>query len=154
MGEQAKSLRDFQTEIFNRLAHKNTLDMSVMRMAIISGADRLLLDMADFEEIVEFDAKNLTRVPSSKGYVMGAVDIHGKVFCVINLWGFLHQTKDFQSGAGFLIVVHKRHSMNAAVFVDRVVGMRNITDMEASGAVFVDHDGQEWSSFSVDRLNG
>jgi twitching motility protein PilI len=148
------NLREFQQNLIDRLQAK---DMSVERVStlgVLIDGRNWLVDMADVGEVLPLP--RLISVPFTKPWFRGVANVRG------NLYGVADMAAYEQSGAASgdannrVLLVAERHAFNAALLVDRVLGLRDARrwrQSEVDGQIeFHDEQGTSWRKLDVSGL--
>ncbi len=113
-----------------------------------------LVDMADISEVLT--PPPLTPVPLSKEWFLGVANVRGNLYCVTDMAAYQHQGKATGSAANRVMLVAERYAFNAALLVDRVLGLRDARgwrQSEAGGpAGYRDEQGTLWRRLDVSGL--
>ena len=122
-------MRDFQTRLVERMqAARGGSDVRAGQLGVMIGQTRWLLDLPQAGEIVAVGS--ITKVPLTQPWFLGLTNIRGNLISVVD---FAH----FQGGApsaidkdARIIAFAPALSFNAGLLVSRVLGLRNVADME------------------------
>jgi twitching motility protein PilI len=147
------SLREFQERITHRLKSKDSYDLSHLHLGIYSDGKNYLFDMQDIGEILPL--KTLTRTPKSKDWFMGVANIRGELYGIIDYFLFKNKKEINQSKANRILLIHKKHQLNTGLFVEKIVGLKDIADWEVSdhaNLIFKDKDGTQWQKIDIIEL--
>jgi twitching motility protein PilI len=148
------NLREFQQNLIDRLQAN---DMSVERVStlgVLIDGRNWLVDMADVGEVLPLP--RLISVPFTKPWFRGVANVRG------NLYGVADMAAYEQSGAASgdannrVLLVAERHAFNAALLVDRVLGLRDARrwrQSEVDGQIeFHDEQDTTWRKLDVSGL--
>jgi twitching motility protein PilI len=127
------------------------------------GGSRLLVPLDRVEEILT--VPSLTRVPLTKGWVLGIANVRGNLLPVMDLQGFLAGRPAAITAASRVLVITAT-DFSTGLLVDRVTGLQQIdVALRASGTPaataaalqpYVDGGyrvaGEEWAVFDFARL--
>ena len=132
------------------------------RLALRLGSWNLLFSMDDVAEIVPLP--RITRVPGVKRWLLGIVNLRGKVISVSDLRDFLTGRPTPQLPTSQVVVV-RAGEWNYGLLVDEVIGMRHFgpqhrlatldtveEDLRAYVAEAFLNDGQYWLAFNAGKL--
>jgi twitching motility protein PilI len=87
--------------------------------------------------------------------------VRGILYAVVDLAAFLGEAPTPSEHTARLMLVGQRHGSNAALLVERVVGLRNLDKFTPAGrtrntpwagAEYVDAEGQRWCELEVGAL--
>lgn len=153
------SLREFQAHLASRLSGDSKKDASGL-LGIQSGAQFWLLNLSDSGEIIPLPA--LVTVPLAKPWFVGLANVRGNMYAVTDFSAFQGNEVTAQNADSRLLLIGTRHSNNAALLVTRVLGLRNVNDLEpmetpADAALwhsqsYADKEGRSWRMLDVKKL--
>lgn len=150
------NLREFQQGLSNRIQAKDRGAGQVSTLGVQIAGQNWLVDMGDISEVLPLPP--LTSVPLSKPWFRGVANVRGNLYCVADM--ALYQRKAAVSGdiANRVLLVAERHGFNAALLVDRVLGLRDARAWQQSetGGQFEyrDNQGNLWHKLDVAGLLG
>jgi twitching motility protein PilI len=156
--KRSRSLRAFQEALSRRIAAAATVVQKDLRLGVrIAGRDWLLA-LPDAGEVLPVPA--LTPVPLTKPWLLGVATVRGRVYAVTDLAAFFGEPTAAAQPQARLLLVGQRYERNAAILVERVLGLRNIADLAplpADGAAwslagFRDAQGVHWRELALPRL--
>ncbi|WP_291994870.1 chemotaxis protein CheW [Candidatus Accumulibacter sp. ACC003] len=154
------SLHDFQSYLAARLA--GTGDQSAAGLlGIQAGSDYWLLDLADSGEIIPLTA-SLTTVPLTRPWFAGIANIRGNLYSAVDFSAFLGKEVTPQNASSRLLLIGTRHGSNAALLVNRMIGLRNVEALNAetpdptapawAHESYSDNEGRRWKKLKVREL--
>ena len=124
------------------------------------GAELWLVRLEEAGEVIP--VPTMANVPLTQGWFRGLANIRGNLFSVIDLSAFQGGEPTPQTPDSRLLLVAERYNMNAALLVNRMLGLRNLQQFEprpgarASGrgkrGRFADKDGQIWRELGMNEL--
>ena len=146
-------LREFQTQLVERMqAARAGADTRVSRLGVMIGQRRWLLSLQEAGEILSVGA--ITKVPLTHGWYLGLLNVRGNLISVIDFAQFLGQASTVQDKESRIVAFAPGLAFNCGLLVNRVLGLRNVAEMEKSmageGAAqwsshrYVDRESQEW----------
>ena len=159
-----KSLIDLQVRLAERLKAAKTEAAGVSWLALEAGGGRVLLPLVQSGEI--FSWVNLQPVPYAKPWFVGVASLRGGLHGVIDLarltgWDTAGRgVQDRVTSETRLLSLHAAMGVNAVLWVDRLVGLRN-PSMFASVAEppeqapswfsrrLTDHEGRTWQELDL-----
>jgi twitching motility protein PilI len=154
------SLREFQEGVLARLKALAASHTAASKLGIQVGDANWLVDLTDVSEVLPVPP--IATVPLTHRWFRGVTNIRGNLFSVVDLPGFLGGESVPNSTGSRLLLIHTRHIMNSALLVNRMLGLRNIEDMEAStspdpvtpwaGQIWKDKQGREWRELKIPDL--
>ncbi len=153
------SLREFQEHLAARLTSAAQGKASAALLGVQTGSDYWLLNLSDSGEIVPLPP--LTSVPLTKPWYAGIANIRGNLYSVADFSALRGGEATPMNAASRLLLIGTRHGSNAALLVNRMLGLKNPDQFTAvadanphpweSGRV-VDNDGREWKKLNVRAL--
>jgi twitching motility protein PilI len=153
------SLREFQAHLAERLAGASGQSAAGL-LGVQSGADFWLLKLSDSGEIVPLSP--LTGVPLTRPWFAGIANIRGNLYSVVDFAAFRGGEPTPQNAGSRLLLIGTRYGCNAALLVTRLLGLRNIDDLQPASAdpdaapwavdAYTDNAGRRWKMLDVRRL--
>ena len=153
------SLRDFQEYLSGRLTGATHGHGTSSWLGVRAGDQNWLVDLSEGGEIVQ--ALKLTPVPLTRPWFAGIANIRGSLYAVADFAVFCGGAATPQSSDSRLLLVGSKYGANAALLVNRMLGLKNPDQFTAvdganphpweSGRV-VDNDGREWKKLNVRAL--
>ena len=137
-------------------------ETGVSQLGVLIGQTHYLLDLQQAGEIVSVGA--ITKVPLTQDWYLGLANIRGNLTSVIDLARFQGFDLTAIDKESRIVAFAAGLSFNSGLLVSRVMGLRNVGEMEpradsAVGAApwsarqFVDHESRIWTAtrFVFDR---
>ncbi|MBM3392655.1 MAG: chemotaxis protein CheW [Betaproteobacteria bacterium] len=149
MAKKKLSLREFQESLVQRLTSARAGQSTRALLGVQSGRDYWLLDLADSGEIVPLPP--LTGVPLTKPWFCGMANIRGTLYSVVDLSAFQGSEATPQNADSRLLIVGGRFGINAALLVNRTLGLRSLEQMEPRAA---EADPRPWVGEQYDDAQG
>ncbi len=158
-----RSLREFQSRLSERLRQAASGAVQSARLGVQAGSQRLLVDLSEAGEIASLDMA-VTPVPMTHDWFRGLVNLRGALFGVSDLARFAGGDATPGSRETRLVAFAARLNLNAAILVDRMLGLQNVTAMSAPpegdagarepwlGRDWIDPEGRRWTELSLERL--
>lgn len=152
------SLSEFQAHLAARLAAAGDQRAAGL-LGFQSGGESWLVNLADCGEVVPLTS--LAGVPLTKRWFVGIANIRGKLYAVSDFSAFLGMEATPHNGDSRLLLIGTRFGNNAALLVDRLLGLRNADDLAPAtesdvppwaSQVFTDKEGQRWKMLDVREL--
>lgn len=152
-------LREFQTQLVERMqAAKAGVDTRVSQLGVMIGQRRWLLSLQEAGEIVSVGA--ITKVPLTQDWFLGLSNIRGNLISVIDFAQFQGQGTTAIDKESRIVAFAPSLSFNCGLLVTRVLGLRNVADMEPqadaetnsvqwSSQHYVDRDSQVWTELNL-----
>ena len=158
---ERQSLREYQQALFERLrAHAANDAAQTSRLGLEAGGVRWLLRLDEAQEVIS--VAPLTRVPLTKSWFRGLANIRGNLFSVVDLGNFAGATPATVDPEARLVLLAERFHVNAALLVQRLVGLRSVGDFVADASEAApypwasrrlrDAEGALWHELSVSDL--
>jgi twitching motility protein PilI len=156
-------LRQFQDRLAERL-QKADVHPQAARLGLQIGETRLLVSLAQAGQILPVP-RMITPVPLARDWLLGLVNLNGKLFAVSDLQRFL-------GGAGIRLTKESRLlafgpalELDAALLVTRMLGLHETSAWVVSehgavdaegfiGRTLVDPDGTTWQELDLAALAG
>jgi twitching motility protein PilI len=124
-------LRDFSTQLAERLKAATSAPNEPMRLAVRVGSRGFLLDMNAAAEIVS--APEITPVPWTRPWYRGLANVRGRLVGVVDLMHLAGEGPLPQEQSQQLLVFGESLRVNAGVLVTRAFGLRNLNDLQSLG---------------------
>ena len=153
------SLREFQQDLVRRLNEAAAADAPSARLGVQVGPEVWLVRLEEASEVIPVPA--IADVPLTRGWFRGLANIRGNLFSVIDLSAFQGGEPTPQTPDSRLLLVAERYHLNAALMVNRMLGLRNLQHFEPrprederawEAGRFADKDGQIWRELSMNEL--
>lgn len=161
------ALRELQTRLASRLQAALTESVSASWLAVKAGQANYLFPLAQSGEI--FPLANAQRVPYTRPWFMGVVNLRGGLYGVVDLASFMGDgstpARTEQSLAqASVITFNAALELNCALMVDSLAGLRKreaFSDAVAPpagspvyfGARFTDLNGVRWQEINLQSLS-
>lgn len=128
-GNQRQSLKALQERLATRLAEAKEGGSDASWLAVEAHGRRYLLPLVHAGEI--FPVPFVQRVPYTQPWFLGVAALRGGLMGVVDLGGLLQTQQDAAAptGAGSdakLVALNQSLGVNAALWVDRLVGLRGV----------------------------
>lgn len=154
-------LREFQTQLVERMqAARSGVDTRVNQLGVMIGQNRWLLNLQEAGEIVSVGA--ITQVPLTQDWFLGLANIRGNLISVIDFARFQGHAPTQLDKDCRIVAFAPGLSFNSGLLVSRVMGLRNIAEMElqvgnssAADATpwatqrYVDNGSQAWTELNL-----
>jgi twitching motility protein PilI len=139
-------MREFQAQLLARMqAAKSGTDSRINQLGVIIGTQRWLLDLTEASEIVSVGA--ITQVPLTQDWYLGLSSIRGNLMSVIDFARFQGLAASPLTSETRIIAFAPALSFNSGLLVTRVVGLRNIVEMELlTAADAADKTADAWAT--------
>jgi len=168
-------LREFQQEVIDRMQTKEHADDQASTLGVQIAGQNWLVDMLDISGVLPLPPP--TPVPLTKPWFLGVVNVRGVLYGVTDMAAYQQKgkaTSSFATSGGSgratstgsgrasgtaanrILLVTERHAFNAALLVDRVLGLRNArawAQDEVQGQIqYRDERGNVWHKLDVAAL--
>ncbi|MES2771356.1 MAG: chemotaxis protein CheW [Pseudomonadota bacterium] len=159
-----RNLREFQSHLANRLANLGQQNAAGL-LGVQVGSCDWLIKLSDAGEIVPLSY--LTPVPMTKPWFAGLANIRGDLFSVIDFSAFQGQEPTPRNASARLLLVGARYGNNAALLVNRMLGLRKLEGLQPSvnaadaqqasspswlDETYTDQEGRFWKQLNVPAL--
>jgi twitching motility protein PilI len=130
---QLVKLREFSTQLAQRLKEAPNLPNEPTRLAIRVGLDNYLVEMGLTAEIVALP--EIARVPWTKPWYRGLANVRGRLVGVVDLQQLMGREPLPNEQAQQLLVLGEGLGVAAGILITRAFGIRNLKDLEALDAI-------------------
>jgi twitching motility protein PilI len=162
-----QALRELQTRLAARLQQARTEGVAAGWLAVELAGRRYLLPLAQSGEI--FPITSVQKVPYTQEWYMGVANLRGGLFGVVDLASFMSGMASQRILDGSireqarLIALNTAMEVNCAVLVDRLGGLRGVTDFVSRESIaddsppylsaqYIDKTGQTWIELDLQQL--
>lgn len=163
-----QSLKELQERLAKRLSAAKTQAITASWLAVEVGGQRCLLPLVQSGEIFPWTA--VQTVPYTKPWYVGVASLRGGLHGVIDLLhlpGMGHAAAlpgaDRVTSESRLVSLHSALGINAVLWVDRLLGLRNPSTFVSLGErptqapvylsrSLIDRDGQTWQELDLQVL--
>lgn len=149
------NLREFQQNLIDRLQATDSSESRVSTLGVQIGGRNWLVDMVDIAEVAPLPA--LTAVSFAKPWFRGVANIRGNLYGVVDMAGYQHDGAASGDANNRVLLVAERYAFNAALLVDRVLGLRDARNWGQSEGFdrnieYRDEQGAAWHKLDVRGL--
>ncbi len=148
------NLREFQQNLIDRLQATDLSESRVSTLGVQIAGQNWLVDMVDIGEALPLPP--LTAVPFAKPWFRGVTNVRGNLYGVIDMAAYAHSGVASDDANNRVLLVADRYGFNAALLVDRVLGLRDARrwqQSEVDGKVeYQDEQGTPWRKLDVPGL--
>jgi twitching motility protein PilI len=131
-GKHGSKLREFSTQLAERIKAAPHTPAQPLRLAVRIGADSYLLDMTAAGEIVA--TPEIAPVPWTRPWFRGLTNVRGRLIGVVDLLQLAGRSPLAPEQAQQLLVFGPALKVNAGVLITRAFGLRNTRELEDLGA--------------------
>ncbi len=157
------NLREFQQNLIDRLQATDLSESRVSTLGVQIAGLNWLVDMVDIAEVAPLPP--LTAVSFAKPWFRGVANVRGNLYGVIDMAAYQHAGSATPAGSGQasgdvnnrVLLVAERYAFNAALLVDRVLGLRDARNWGQSEGYdknieYHDEQGATWRKLDVRGL--
>ncbi|MDZ7813905.1 MAG: chemotaxis protein CheW [Ideonella sp.] len=158
-----EALRDLQVRLANRLREAREQPRQVGWLAVECAGSGLLMPLAQAGEIHPMG--RIALVPHAKPWLAGVANLRGELYAVVDLPLFLGLQEGGRSTSptqGQLVALNASLNLNAALRVDRLVGLRDPEHMVVEhsdaprpgfvSAAWRDAQGRLWQALDLAQM--
>jgi twitching motility protein PilI len=152
-------LREFQEALSRRIAAAASTVREDVRLGVRSANRYWLVNLPDAGEIIPIPP--LTPVPLTRPWFRGMANVRGSLYAVVDLGQFLGEAPTPPQQHARLMLSGRRYGINAALVVERVLGLRYLRNLVAAqgkptatwvAAEYTDAEGRKWHELDVAAL--
>lgn len=161
-GETRENLRDFQARLAEKLKAAEASSGASSKLGILAGGRHWLVNLDQVNEVVT--VPELAEVPWSQDWFIGVASVRGVIYGCVDLAAFAGLAEPMPKGETRLLLAHPRFGVNAALRVERALGLRPLLELVAEPAEpgvpswvlgrWRDRAGEVWTEISVENLVG
>lgn len=152
-------LREFQSQLVARMQAATSGEQSqTSQLGVMIGTSRWLLNLREAGEIVSVGS--LTQVPLTKPWFLGLTNIRGNLISVVDLAHFRGQAPTPVDKESRIVAFAPSLSFNSGLLVSRVLGLRNVAEMERHEAAdstlapwatqqYIDRESHLWTELDL-----
>lgn len=163
-----EALREFQARLTSRLQEARTSGVSASWLAVEAGPEKYLFPLGQAGEIFPWTAPE--SVPYTRPWFLGVANLRGGLYGVVRLPAFAGKAdstaamSDAARSQSRLVAFNEALDVNAALWVDRLVGLRGVEAFATSrapsadaprwqGTIYTDAAGQHWQEIDLQALS-
>ena len=150
------NLREFQQDLINRMQAKGRAGDQIATLGVQIAERNWLVDMHDLGGVLPVPP--LTAAPLTKPWFLGMINVRGALYGVTDMAAYQQRGKASGAAANRVLLVAERHAFNAALLVDRVLGLRNAhtwAQSNVDGQIqYRDEQGAPWHELDIAGLLG
>lgn len=122
-------LREFQSQLVERMqAVRSGVDTRANQLGVMIGSNRWLLNLQEAGEIVPVGS--ISPVPLTQDWFLGLTNVRGNLVSVIDFARFQGHRPTALDKDCRIVVFGSNLSFNSSLLVSRVMGLRNVAEME------------------------
>jgi Chemotaxis signal transduction protein len=122
------NLRQFQTDLSQRMQAAAQAPAQASRLGFQAAGANWLVSLEEIDEVMPLPEIVVT--PGTTRWFRGMTNIRGNLYAVTDLSDFLEGTPTQESADCRLLLVHRKHSVNAGLIIQRSLGLRQISQFE------------------------
>lgn len=125
------SLREFQASLAEKLSNLTSQPAEASKLGFFAAGRQWLVALDEVSALT--GATRITPVPWARPWFMGVVSVRGVLYGCTDLAAFLEGGSPTPAeGEIRLLLAHPRFGVNAALRVDRALGLRSVAGMRAA----------------------
>ena len=157
------NLQQYQENILSRLKALEYAGGAVTtsRLGVQVGEDDWLISLGDVGEVLTLP--EIHAVPLTRAWFMGMANVRGNLYAVADLSAFFGGRPARLGQESRLLLAGGRFGVNAAFVIDRLYGLRNVSEMKLLDAPkgeepgwlahsYRDAQGRDWRELDVSAL--
>ncbi len=158
--QDKQSLREFQTQLAEKLKFAQASNEVSSKLGFTAGGRNWLVDLDQVNEVVT--VASLTEAPWAHPWFVGVASVRGALYGCTDLAAFIGLAEPMPPGESRLLLAHPRFGVNAALRIERALGLRALSDLTpvplpaSSPAWETSHwrglDDQIWIEISMRKL--
>jgi twitching motility protein PilI len=155
-----QSLRDFQTQLAEKLKAAQVATGPSSKLGFIAGGRNWLVSLEQINEVVT--VPDLIAVPWAQPWFAGVASVRGALYGCTDLGAFLKLSEALPPGEAHLLLAHPRFGVNAALRIERTLGLRAVDGLlpesapDTASPWITAHwrglDDQIWAELNVEKL--
>lgn len=155
-----QSLRDFQTQLAEKLKAAQVASGPSSKLGFIAGGRNWVVSLEQINEVVT--VPELIAVPWAQPWFAGVASVRGALYGCTDLGAFLNMSEALPQGEAHLLLAHPRFGVNAALRIERTLGLRGVAGLmpepapEGASPWIAAHwrglDDQVWAELNVGKL--
>jgi twitching motility protein PilI len=158
------SLREFQQSLAQRLREAQATSEQSSRLGVQAGNSYWLLRLDETDEVLPLP--EISPVPLTRPWYLGLANIRGLMANVVDFGAFMGHEPTARTPDCRLVLVADRFQSYSGLLISRMIGLRNLQNLEARdapgaterkpwlGSVYRDTDGRTWNELDVGALVG
>jgi len=159
MAKKKINLHEYQQDILSKLkiSTEKGQAASTSRLAVNVGENAFLLSLADVSEVLP--VPEILTIPLTQPWFLGMANVRGNLYALTDFAQFIGLSPSVISAQSRILLINDKFGINAALLVDRLVGLRSLSEMQLqkkSGQEsfwvlnkFLDNNSVEWSELDL-----
>lgn len=153
------NLRQFQTDLSQRMQAAAQTPAQASRLGFQAAGANWLVSLEEIDEVMPLP--EIVATPGTARWFRGMTNIRGNLYAVTDLSDFLEGTPTQESAETRLLLVHRKHGVNAALIIQRSLGLRQIAQFmkndnpsrwSCSSGGLQEPGGNNWLEIDLTRL--
>jgi twitching motility protein PilI len=148
------NLLEFQQSLIDRLQVSDLSATRLTTLGVQMAEKNWLVDMTDISEVLPLP--KVAVVPFTKPWFCGIANVRGNLYSVVDMTAYQNGGAASGDTNNRILLVAERYEFNAALLVDRVLGLhdaRNWIQNEVDGQIeYLDEKGASWYKLDVSGL--
>lgn len=153
------NLRQFQTDLSRRMQAAALAPAQASRLGFQAAGANWLVSLEEIDEVMPLP--EIVATPGTTRWFRGMTNIRGNLYAVTDFSDYLEGTPTQESNDSRLLLVHRKHGVNAALIIQRSLGLRQIGQFQplneqAKWPYCANHyqedDGRSWVEIDLTRL--
>lgn len=161
---EPQRLQNFKAQLAEKLERAQGADVSAAKLGFMAGGHYWLVNLDQVNEVIT--VPELTAAPWVQDWFVGVASVRGLLYGCTDLAAFLKLAEPMPPGESRLLLVHPRFGINAALRIERALGLRVVSDLTAVAMPTVlptadadweisrwrDAEGHHWREISLQKL--
>jgi twitching motility protein PilI len=130
MAKKKINLHEYQQDILSKLkisTEKGQAE-STSRLAVKVGEQDYLLSLADVSEVLP--VPEILKIPLTQAWFLGMANVRGNLYALTDFAHFIGLSPSVLSTQSRILLINDKFGINAALLVDRLVGLRSLSEMQ------------------------
>lgn len=126
---EPQRLQNFKAQLAEKLERAQGADVSAAKLGFVAGGHYWLVNLDQVNEVIT--VPELTAAPWVQDWFVGVASVRGLLYGCTDLAAFLKLAEPMPPGESRLLLVHPRFGINAALRIERALGLRVVSDLTA-----------------------
>lgn len=153
------NLRQFQTDLSRRMQAAALAPAQASRLGFQAAGANWLVSLEEIDEVMPLP--EIVTTPGTTRWFRGMTNIRGNLYAVTDLSDFLEGVPTQESDDSRLLLVHRKHGVNAALIIQRSLGLKQIGQFEkreeqakwsCCANSYQESGGTDWVEIDLTRL--
>lgn len=160
-----ENLQSFQASLIERMQARDHGSQSARRLAVAIGAQACLIPLSHTSEIVSLAGHALTRVPATRPWFRGLLNLRGNLIGIADLAALAGAPAQASGAGSHALVLAPSLEAQCGLLISAVLGLRDISEMTpiskndegrielpAVNGSYKDKDGTCWDELDLAAL--